>query len=67
MAGQPDVHQAGDHHGDAEHPSGGQERQGEEVSHHLRGDEARGEPQTGGHTEHLTARGDGEEAKDERR
>lgn len=55
MAGQSDVDQAGDHHGDAEHPSGGQEREGEEVPHHLRGHEADGEPHTGDCTEHLSA------------
>lgn len=53
MAGQSDVHQAGDHHSDTEHPSGGQERKGEEVPHHLRGYETRGDPQTGGRTKHL--------------
>lgn len=55
MAGQSDVDQAGDHHGDAEHPSGGQEREGEEVPHHLRGHEAGREPHTGDRTEHLSA------------
>lgn len=36
MAGQSDVHQAGDHHSDTEHPSGGQEWQDQgEVPHHL--------------------------------
>lgn len=55
VAGQSDVDQAGDHHRDTEHPSGGQEREGEEVPHYLRGDEARGNPQTGGHTEHLSS------------
>ncbi len=53
MAGQSDVNQAGDHHSDTEHPSGGQEREGEEVAHHLRGHETRGSPQTGGNTKHL--------------
>lgn len=55
MAGQSDVDQAGDHHGDTEHPSGGQEREGEEVPHYLRGYETCGNPQTGGHTKHLSA------------
>lgn len=27
MAGQPDVHQASDHHCDSKHPAGGQERE----------------------------------------
>ena len=57
MAGQSDVNEAGDHHGDTEHPPGGQEREGEEVAHHLRGYETGGEPQTGGHTKHLRAGG----------
>lgn len=51
MAGQSHVDQAGDHHSDPEHPPGGQEQEGEEVAHHLRGHEARGEPETGDHTE----------------
>lgn len=55
MAGQSDVDQAGDHHSDAEHPSGGQEREGEEVPHHLRGYETLGKPQTGEHRKHLRA------------
>lgn len=57
MAGQSDVDQAGDHHGDTEHPSGGQERQSEEVPHHLRGDETHGDAQTGGGAKHLRAGG----------
>lgn len=57
MAGQSDVDQTGHHHGDAEHPSGGQEREGEEVPHYLRGHETCGNPQTGGHTKHLSAGG----------
>lgn len=40
MAGQSHVDQAGDHNSDSEHPPGGQEREGEEVSHHVRGYEA---------------------------
>lgn len=55
MAGQSHVDQAGDHHGDTEHPSGGQEREGEEVPHHLRGYEACGNSQTGVSTKHLRA------------
>lgn len=55
MAGQSDGDQAGDHHSDTEHPSGGQEWEDEEVSHYLRGYETSGNPQTGGHTEHLSA------------
>lgn len=51
MAGQSHVDQAGDHHGDPEHPTGGQEQEGEEVAHHLRGHEARGELKTGDRTE----------------
>lgn len=51
MAGQSHVDQAGDHHSDPEHPPGGQEQEGEEVAHHLRGHEARGEPKIGDHTE----------------
>lgn len=35
MARQSHVDQAGNHHGDAEHPSGGQEQEGEEVAHYL--------------------------------
>lgn len=55
VAGQSDVDQAGDNHSDSEHPSGGQEREGEEVPHHLRGHETRGEPQTGGHAERSSS------------
>lgn len=55
MAGQSHVDQAGDHHSDPEHPPGGQEREGEEVPHNLRGHETCGEPQTGGFSEHLNA------------
>lgn len=55
VAGQSDVNQAGDHHRDTEHPSGGQEREGEEVPHYLWGDETCGSPQAGGHTEHLSS------------
>lgn len=51
MARQSHVDQAGDHHSDPEHPTGGQEQEGEEVAHHLRGHEARGELKTGDHTE----------------
>ena len=55
MAGQSHVDQAGDHHSDAEHPSGGQEQEGEEISHHLRGYETCGNSKTGGHTKQLSA------------
>lgn len=55
MAGQSHGDQAGDHHGDAEHPSGGQEREGEEVPHHLRSYEAYGNSETGVSTKHLRA------------
>lgn len=55
VAGQSHVDQAGDHHGDAEHPPGGQERQGEEVPHNLRGDETSGQTQAGGSSQHLRA------------
>lgn len=51
MAGHSHVQQAGDHHGDPEHPPGGQEQEGEKVSHHLRGHEARRDPETGDHAE----------------
>lgn len=63
MAGQSDVDQAGDHHSDSEHPPGGQEREGEEVSHHLRGYETCGKPQTGGYKKHLSSGGDGKKPK----
>lgn len=55
MAGKSDGNQASDHHGDTEHPSGGQEWEDEEVSHDLRGYETCGNPQTGGHTKCLSA------------
>lgn len=63
MAGQPDVHQAGDHHRDAEHPSGGQERKGQKVARHPRGDETRGSAQAGGRAEHVSTGRDGPEPK----
>lgn len=63
VAGQSHVDQAGDHHGDAEHPPGGQERQGEEVPHDLRGNETHGHAQAGGGSEHLRAGREGEEPK----
>lgn len=62
-AGLSDGNQAGDHHGDTEHPSGGQDREDEEVSHNLRGYETRGNPPTGGHTKRLSAGGDGMKPK----
>lgn len=49
MAGQSDVDEAGDHHGDAEHPPGGREQEGEEDPHHLR------DYETCGHSKHLSA------------
>lgn len=48
MAGQSDVDQTGDHHSDTEHPSGGQEREGEEIPHQLRGSQTCGESKAGG-------------------
>lgn len=55
VAGQSHVDQAGDHHGDSEHPSGGQEWQGEKVPYNLRGNETHGHAQTGGSSQNLSA------------
>lgn len=65
VAGQSHVDQAGDHHGDSEHPSGGQERQGEEIPHDLRGNETHGQAETGGCSQHLRTEVGG--AKEEQR
>lgn len=63
MAGQSHVDQAGDHHSDPEHPPGGQEQEGEEVTHHLWGHEACGEPKAGDHTESPERRWQGMKPK----
>lgn len=67
MAGQSHVNQAGHHHGHTEHPSGGQERKSEEISHNLRGFETGGNCQTGGHAKHLSAgeAGEGQRKNDD--